>query len=400
MSNIVLKGDLGFLALGDVLQLIGSNGATGTLHVRSKYTTDPGMVYFSKGNIINAVAGSEKGLKAAYALFGWIDGEFEFVEEEIDVPKVINETRMAIILDGCRMVDDGQVKKLGPVSFEDQLADASDQTTSYRQIHYPVIKGPLVDYMYVVSEDEFSEGQTIIEESKHGSWNWTVLEGMVDIIKETKRGPIKIYRIGDGAFLGSIDALSFTGSARNATAVAATGVQLGVLDAQRLTAEYASLSPEFKGFIKSLERRLREVTDKTVAIYLNKNNYKSLLKDSKLVVRQSSSELGQFFTITDGEAYVVQHTDFGPLLLAQLGVGDFVGKLPFLDIGHEPISASVFGSPGFKVTRPEVGRLRDEYNQLSSTLKNMIENVATSIMVTSRVAWDFKKRSASEGSKK
>jgi len=391
MGNLVLSGNLDFLTLGDVIQLIGSNGGSGILHVISKYTQDPGKLFFDKGNIINAQAGSLNGVKAAYQLFGWTEGDFEFSQEDVNEERVINKNRMEIILDGLRMVDDGQVKKLGPISFEDQLSDVSTVNVG-KEFIYPVIKGPLVDYTYVVSEDEFSEGHKIVEENRHGTWNWTILEGVVDIVKYTKKGPVKILKFGDGAFIGSIDSLSYKSSARSSTAIASGKVQLGVLDTQRLTIEYSSRSPEFRRLIKSLEERLREVTDKAVQIYLKNDNIKELLKEKKLVIRQSTSELSQFFIIEEGEAFVVQHTDMGHLLLAHLKKGDFIGKIPFLDIGHEPLDASVFASKEFKVSKPDLKAIREEYNQTSATLKNMIENVATSILVTTRVAYDFQKK--------
>lgn len=394
MRDSVLSGDLGFLGLGDIIQLIGSNGATGILMIISKYVPEPGRMYFQSGNIINATAGQVKGIQAAYNLFGWVDGQFEFLQEDVNnIKRVINKNRMEIILDGLRMVDDGHVKKLGPITFEKQVEGASEKAKSFgRSVNYPVIKGPMVDYMYVVSEDEFIPGQTIVEEQKHGTWNWTILEGVVDIVRHTNKGPLKILRIGDGAFLGSIDSLLYNSGARFSTAVASTPVQLGVLDSQRLTNEYAMRSTDFKLLMKSLERRLKEVTDKAVSIYLDKINVKDFIKNKKLVIRQSSSELRHFFMITRGEAFIVQHTDIGYMPIAHLRKGDFIGKVPFLDIGHEPLSAAVFASKEFKVKKTNPKNLSNEYKQISPTLKSMIENVATSILVTTRMAYDFQRQ--------
>ncbi len=391
MSNIVLTGNLNFLGLGDVLQLIGSNAGSGILYITSKYTSEPGLIYFNKGNVVDASSDSSTGIDAAYSLFGWTEGNFEFSQEDVNKENIVNKNRMEIILDGLRMVDDGQIKKLGPVSYEDQLAASSDETVK-KDFIYPVIRGPLVDYMYVVSEDQFFEGQTIVEENRHGGWNWTILEGIVDIVKNTKKEQIKIIKVGDGSFIGSVDSLSFQGGVRPATAIAAGEVQLGVLDTQRLTTEYTNMSHELKTIVRSLERRLREVTDKAVAIYLKKSNIKKFVKDTKLVMRQSSSELGNCFIITEGEAFVVQHTDIGYLPLAHLGQGDFIGKVPFLDIGQEPLVASVFASKEFKVVKADIKSLNDEYDQISPMLKNMVENVATSVLVSTRVAYDFQKK--------
>ena len=117
MGDFVLAGNLDFLSLGDILQLLGSNSSTGILRIRSKYAQEPGLIYFINGNPVNALAGSLTGLDAVNALFGWVDGEFEFSEENIRRKNVIKKSRMQIILDCLSMLDDGQIERLGPVSF-------------------------------------------------------------------------------------------------------------------------------------------------------------------------------------------------------------------------------------------------------------------------------------------
>ena len=84
MGSSVLSGSLKFLSLGDIIQLLGSNSSTGVLRIKSKYAHEPGLIYVSKGNPVNASAGSIVGLDAVNALFGWIDGDFEFSEESVN----------------------------------------------------------------------------------------------------------------------------------------------------------------------------------------------------------------------------------------------------------------------------------------------------------------------------
>ena len=66
--NTALSGNLNFLHLGDVLQLLGSNGVTGILRIKSKYTSNPGLIYIEKGNPINALCGSESGIDAIHPI--------------------------------------------------------------------------------------------------------------------------------------------------------------------------------------------------------------------------------------------------------------------------------------------------------------------------------------------
>jgi len=393
-SNIVLSGNLNFLNLGEILQLLGSNGSSGLLRIMSKYAPNPGLMYFLNGNPINASNGSLNGIDAVYSLFGWIEGEFEFSTEDIKSEKVIKFGRMEIILTGLKMLDDGDIEKLGPVSFEKEPSDLPGKESIL-----PIIKGPLVDYMDVVDEEEVLDGDRIIEEGKHGEWIWVILEGVVDIIKETSKETIKIVRIGDGSFIGSISSFFMEGQIRNATAVAAGNVQLGVLDSQRLSNELASFSSEFKRLVISLDKRLREVTDKTIDAYIKKKKVKDFLKDKKLVMKTDENEK-RLFSIKRGNAFIVRKTDSDYIHLSTLNKGDFFGHVPFLDMGHEPYSAMVFGSKDLEIKKLGSEKLQKEYDQLSNTFKNIIENLGTCILATTMMTCEFQKKAGSKKSTK
>lgn len=385
-SNIVLSGNLNFLNFGEILQLLGSNGSSGTLRIISKFTANPGLIHFLDGNPINAINESLEGIDAIYSLFGWTEGEFEFSSEVTTSKKVIQLSRMEIILNGLKKLDDGEVERLGPLSFEKEPADASD-----KEAILPVIKGPLVDYMDVVDEEEYFDGANIVEEGKHGNWIWVILEGIIDIIRETPQESIKIVRIGDGSFVGSISSFLAKGNIRSASAVASGNVQLGVLDAQRLSNEFSSLSSEFSNLILSLDNRLKQVTDNTVDIYLKKNDTKKNLKGKKLVMKPNESEK-RLFSIKKGNAFVVRKTDSGYVHLSTLNKGDYFGHVPFFNTGHEPSSASILGSKDLEIKKLNPERLQQEYDKLSTTLKNIIENIANCILATTMMACEFKNK--------
>jgi len=80
--------------------------------------------------------------------------------------------------------------------------------------------------------------------------------------------------------------------------------------------------------------------------------------------------------------------------LTQLDKGDFFGHLPFLDMGHEPYSASVFGSEDLEIKTVDSDNLRREYENLSTTFKNILENLANCIAATSVLACEFKKKTS------
>ncbi|MDP2862895.1 MAG: DUF4388 domain-containing protein, partial [Desulfobacterales bacterium] len=149
MTSISLSGSLDFLNLGELIQIFGTNGSTGIMKIKSKYFQEPGFIYFVKGNIVNAEAGAKQGLDAAYALFGWTDGEFEFSREDVKTKNTVQKSRMEITLDALSMLDDGQIEKLGPVSYTKAFAESSE-----KELTIPMIRGPLVDYTYVVEEEE------------------------------------------------------------------------------------------------------------------------------------------------------------------------------------------------------------------------------------------------------
>jgi len=387
MGDFVLAGNMDFLSLGDILQLLGSNSSTGILRIRSKYAQKPGLIYFVNGNPVNASAGPLTGLDAVNALFGWVNGEFEFTEENIRRKNVIKKSRMQIILDCLSMLDDGQIEQLGPVSFPKKT-----KSSSRKESTLPVIKGPLIDYSYVVDEEAARAGNKIVAQGKHGGWLWVILEGVAEIIRETPQGPLKILRIGEGAFIGSIASfLLLEGTVRSAAIRAVENVQLGVLDSRRLSIDFLKMSDSFRSLAISLDRRLKQVTDMVVNIHLKKIRIEDYIngKNQRIVQGDSESDL---FQITEGDAHIVRHTENGYVPLANLHSGDFFGNVPFLDLGQEPYQASVFASENLEVTKLDPVILQKEHNRLSPTFKNFIEHLATCVSVTTRVAFEFHKK--------
>ena len=382
-KNIVFSGKLDFLDLGELLQILGTNISNGVLRLTSKYSESPGLIYVNNGNPIDASNGSLSGMDALFSLFGWIDGEFEFCMEDVDKKNVINKNRMEIILDGARMVDDGKIEKLGPVSYKEK--SKNDQG---KKALLPLVKGPIVDYMYVVDEEEFLDGNEIVFEGNYGNWMWVILEGIVDITRETSKGPLKLISIGNGAFIGSIAAFLSEGNVRSATVVARGHVQLGMLDSQRLSGEFAKMSSELRRFVKSLDKRLKQVSNNTLELYMKKNSFDELTKNKKVVIEQGKSE-DRAFTITNGNVVIARETDAGFVPLSNMGKGDYFGNIPFVNMGHEPHNAYVFASKDLKLNPIDIKKLQQEHDGLSQTFKNIIENTATCISVTTLLASRF-----------
>jgi CRP-like cAMP-binding protein len=385
MGNFALAGNLKFLSLGDILQFLGSNSSTGVLIIKSKYAQIPGKMYFVNGNPVNASAGSLVGIEAANSLFGWGDGEFEFIDENVTCERIIHKSRMQLILDALSMLDDGQIERLGPVTF-------SKKSSHENAPKLPVIKGPLIDYTYIVDEEEIGAGHKIVAEGKHGGWLWVILEGVAELARETAAGPLKILRIGEGAFIGSVASfLMLEGTVRSAAISAVTKVQLGVLDSRRLSVDFLRMSNSFRNLSISLDRRMKQATDMAVDAHLNKLRSEDYINVKNQIINQGDSEK-KIFEITEGEAHIVRHTENGYVPLASLHAGDFFGNIPFLDLGQEPFYASVFGSENLKIDPMDPDGFRKEYQELTPTFKNFIEHVATCVSVTSRLVCEFHKK--------
>ena len=385
--TISLSGSLDFLNLGELIQIFGTNGSTGKMKIKSNYSQEPGFIYFVKGNIVHAEAGAKQGLDAAYALFGWIDGNFEFSREDVKIKKTVQKSRMEITLDALSMLDDGQIEKLGPVSYTKAFTESSE-----KEPNIPVIKGPLVDYMYVVDEETYYDGDRIVVEGKFGNWIWTILEGTVEIVKETLRGTVTMARLTDGSFIGSISAVMPGQNVRNASAVAAGTVQLGLLDSQRLYSEYTKLSDELKEMIKSLDNRLKKLTTMMVDINSGKVKINEMLSGKKILIEQGTNNT-KAYMITKGDALIVRNMKNGYLPILSLSAGDFIGHIPFINIGQEPHSASVLTSRDLEVSPFDIVNISKEYDQLSVTFKNILENLGTCISASTMVASELYKKS-------
>jgi CRP-like cAMP-binding protein len=385
-GNTALAGNLSFLNIGELMQLLGTTGGTGTLYISSNYASQPGVIYIENGNPIDAANGAITGLDALFSLFGWIDGQFEFIQEDITCQKVITQSRMEIILNGLRLLDEGQVEVLGPATVESETEPAVSRSGSV-----PLIKGPLVDYSYVVDEEGFYDGDEIVQEGNHGNWIWVILEGVVDISRKTPIGTLKMLSIGDGAFLGSVTTLLKGDNVRSATVTAVGNVQLGMLDSQLMTSELANLSLDYREFVRGLDERMKQATQMAVDIYAEDKKITEFVKGKKILIKQGQAEK-RLLRVRSGQAYIARETDAGVVPIACLQKGDYFGHIPFLDLGHEPYSASVFASPDLKLSPVDPQELQREHDKLSSTLKNILTHLSTSISVTTLIACNFYKK--------
>jgi len=385
-SDNALKGNLSFLGLGELLQLLGGSGSTGIIKLTNIYTDNPGLIYLVDGNPVNAECGEMKGIDALNSFFGWVDAEFEFINDDVSTERLIKKNRMEIILDGLRMVDDGVIEKIGKSSSPKKSNLVSSDSSNL-----PVIKGPLVDYIYVLDEEEFQDGKEIVTQEKYGNWFWVILSGTVEVILFTPAGNASIVRLTDGSFIGSIGSLIQKGKVRSASIVAVGRVQLGILDYDRLFWEFSGLSEKFQGILVSFDSRLRQITNICTDAIFNKVEIQAGLGDFK-PFGNDDKENDRVYKIINGEALVVRNVDKHFLRLCEMKKDDIIGYIPFLSSPHEPHSASVYVSDDFETEEIDLRDIKEEYDQLTDTFKNMIQHTATSISVTTGRIVDLVKK--------
>ena len=393
-DNIVFSGSLHFLSLADVIQLLGGNNCTGILTLRSQYSADMGVIYFIGGDPANASCGKLKGLEAVYALFGWTDGKYDFSEEELTgFDPVIKQGRMGIVLNALRLLDDGKIAQVGP-SLPDQKVMGEIGPDGMKMDFVHRVKGPLVDYLYVMGEYTYKNGATIVKEGKYGKWMWVIYEGTVKITRETAKGAITLARLGEGCFIGTIRALLHDEYERNATAIAEGNVRLFILDAEPLHREYAALSENFKKLLLSFDKRLRLINDNAVAAYIGEYS-KELPRDKVLDDRfQNDTDL---YIIKKGAADIIGKGLKGDVNLMSLSSDDVFGKIPFLDFGHEPLSATVATSDPIEVDIIDSQALQKEYDNLSRTFRNFVFNAATNISMTTKLFYQLLEKGDEKG---
>ena len=388
-SNIVLKGSLSFLNLGELLQLLGGTGSSGILKLSSMHADGPGYIYLVDGNPVDAEYQNKKGQDALNAFFGWLDAGFEFSDQKILRRRSIQKNRMELILSGLRMLDDGLIETMGRVTSRKSKIDLKDESG------IPIIKGPLADYLYIVDEDEFSEGQEIVAQEKFGNWLWVILEGTVEVVRSLPEGRVPINKLTEGAFIGSINSLKEKSNVRSATVTAVTHVQLGVLDYHRILEEFSKISDDFRDVLFSLENRLAQITSICANAHFTKIKMLRSLNNFKEFKMPEQSDTA-IYKITDGRSAVVKKIRDHFLPLCKLQKIDFIGNIPFLNTPHEPHSAQVFVSDDFQSEKIDLIDLKEEYDKLSVTLKNMISHTSTCLSVTSGRLMDLLKNSKTD----
>ncbi|MCK4789551.1 MAG: hypothetical protein KAV87_37770, partial [Desulfobacteraceae bacterium] len=168
-------------------------------------------------------------------------------------------------------------------------------------------------------------------------------------------------------------------------------VSLGLLDSQRLSGDFACLSPDFKGLLLSLDDRLRKISGRAVNLFLKKHDINEFIEGEELIPVRDTLEENVFY-IKKGEVYVIKRTPSGDLPLITLEKNDAFGYVPFMNISPELPFTSLLASKDLKLGKLETKSLKKEYDQLSGTLRNLIYYVSSNVSVTTRFAINLQER--------
>lgn len=367
------------VGLAEIFQLLGDNKCTGELCLTSPYMAQRGRIYFNSGNPVNAVFNGHKGLDAVYALFGVTEGQFEYTGNAHQAVQQIKANNMQIVLEAMRKLDDGEINAIGP-----------PQASKIDQIQAPeILLGPEVDFMHIINEDSYRQGDIITREgASHGNWIWLILDGTVEVRKETEKGSLVISKLGQGSFIGDLSSLVGGSASRSATITALKDVHLGVVDNLRLTTEFSSLSLEFRKILLSGSNRMAKVTNRAVDAFVGDKTIDDKVKGKHPLSVKGDRQLDAYQVVA-GNVLVVGRSQKGHKPLFVLGKDDYIGYLPFMQTGHEPAGASLLATEDLKVKKLDPDALRNEYEGLSSTMKNMVENLNAYIAATTNLVYSL-----------
>jgi CRP/FNR family cyclic AMP-dependent transcriptional regulator len=108
---------------------------------------------------------------------------------------------------------------------------------------------------------EYEDGELILMEGGESDRNiYVLLEGQARVTKETDKGQVTLALLEEGDIFGEVSFLAQRIGARSATIAARGKVKIGVLDHEKLSGEYKTLSPLFQQMLKELAERFSKTT--------------------------------------------------------------------------------------------------------------------------------------------
>jgi len=130
-----LSGELGLIGLFDLSQLLLLNGATGRLVIQQGQRR--AFLIYEQGRIVNAVDDEKReGENAAYEIFSWKAGRFEFRPERPGSPRRIDVTTEALMLEAARRIDESGDAPEAEGSEEERLLNRRGAMEELRDVFH------------------------------------------------------------------------------------------------------------------------------------------------------------------------------------------------------------------------------------------------------------------------
>lgn len=132
-ARVAFSGELGVVGLFDLGQLLLLNRATGVLVADGD--GGRGYLYFRDGRIVSALDDEHRdGAEAAYRVFTWTRGRFEFREEAVAVAVSIEEGTEALMLEAARRMDEAaEAAGESGAGMAERLAGRGDAMAALRE---------------------------------------------------------------------------------------------------------------------------------------------------------------------------------------------------------------------------------------------------------------------------
>jgi hypothetical protein len=130
-----LSGELGLIGLFDLSQLLLLNGATGRLVIQQGQRR--AFLIYEEGRIVNAIDDEKReGETAAYEIFTWKAGRFEFRPERRGSPRRIDVTTEALMLEAARRIDESGDTVEAEGSEEERLLNRRGAMEELRDVFH------------------------------------------------------------------------------------------------------------------------------------------------------------------------------------------------------------------------------------------------------------------------
>ena len=168
----------------------------------------------------------------------------------------------------------------------------------------------------------FAEGQVLFREGDPADSVFRLLSGAVDILRELDGDPILLGTVGAGQFIGEMGVVE--NRPRNATARAASEVEVEILTPTEFFDQIAGSPRAVRELIERLSRRLREADDRIVNDERRSGRAHGIRKDAD---SQTAVE-------SVNNAYLAAKN---PWLRSQLHAPLGLGDLPFV-VGRGPVA--------------------------------------------------------------